>query len=140
VSQENVEIAARAMDALNQSDLMVGGGDPLPTLRAFCDPGVEWDFSRRGVDPEIYHGYEGWLQIARQFGDAWQLLRLEVEELIDAGDDVVVFASMVGLSRAGVELRETVGQVWTLRDGKIVRDRFFGTDRVACLEAVGLAE
>ena len=56
MSQENVETARRAMDALNQSDLMVGGTDPLPTLREFCDPDVEWDFSQRAVDPEIYHG------------------------------------------------------------------------------------
>jgi ketosteroid isomerase-like protein len=140
VSQENVELAKRAMDALNQSSLMVGGADPLPTLREFCDPQVEWDFSRRGVDPEIYRGYEGWSRIAAQFADAWQELRLEVDEVIDAGNDVVVFADMVGLSKSGVELRQKVGQVWTFRGGKIVRDRFFGVDREACLAAVGLEE
>jgi ketosteroid isomerase-like protein len=140
VSEENVDIARRAIEALNRSDLMVGGGDPLPALREFCDPDVEWDFSRRAIDPEIYHGYDGWLRIARQFGDAWQALRLEVEEAIDAGDDVVIFASMVGLSRAGISLSHTVAQVWTLRDGKIVRDRFFGEDRTAALEAAGLEE
>src|ERR1022692_4491567 len=118
MSQANVEIAKRAMAALNQSDLMVGGGDPLPTLREFCDPDVEWDFSRRGVDPEIYHGYDGWLRIAQQFGDAWQELRLEIEEIIDAGDNVVLFTKMTGLSKSGIALGQRVGQVWTLRDGK----------------------
>jgi ketosteroid isomerase-like protein len=139
MSQENVEIARRAVDALNLSDLMVGGSDPLPTLREFCDPDVEWDFSRRGVDPEIYRGYEGWLRIAEQFGDAWQELRLEIEEIIDAGDNVVLFTNMIGLSKSGIELDHRVGQVWTFRDGKIVRDQFFGEDRAACLAAVGLA-
>jgi ketosteroid isomerase-like protein len=139
MSQANMEIAKQAMDAVNQSDLMVGGSDPLPTLREFCDSDVEWDFSRRGVDPEIYHGYEDWLRIAEQFGDAWQELRLETEEIIDAGDNVVLFTNMVGLFKAGIKLGQRVGQVWTFRDGKIVRDRFFGEDRVACLEAVGLA-
>src|ERR1700686_458285 len=98
MSRENVELARRAMDALNQSDLMVGRADPLPTLREFCDPAVEWDFSRRRIDPEIYHGYEGWLRIAEQFGDAWQELRMEIKEIIDAGDNVVLFTNMVGLS------------------------------------------
>ena len=140
MSQENVEIARRAVDALNQSNLMVGGGDALPTLREFCDPDVEWDFSRRGVDPEIYHGHEGWLRIAEQFGDAWQELRLEIEEIIDAGNDVVLFTNMIGLSKSGIKLSQKVGQVWTFRDGKIIRDRFFGEDRAACLHAVGLAE
>jgi ketosteroid isomerase-like protein len=139
MSQANVEIARRAVDALNLSDLMVGGSDPLPTLREFCDPDVEWDFSRRGVDPEIYRGYEGWLRIAEQFGDAWQELRLEIEEIIDAGDNVVLFTNMTGLSKSGIKLDHRVGQVWTFRDGKIVRDQFFGEDRAACLAAVGLA-
>ncbi|HEV2923549.1 MAG TPA: nuclear transport factor 2 family protein [Solirubrobacteraceae bacterium] len=139
MSRANVEVARRAMDALNHSDLMVGGGDPLPTLRKFCDPDVEWDFARRAVDPEIYHGYQGWLRIAEQFGDAWQELRLEIVEIIDAGDNVVLFTDMVGLSKSGIKLSQRVGQVWTFRDGKIVRDQYFGEDRVACLEAVGLA-
>lgn len=139
MSRENVEIARRAMDALNRADLMVGRRDPLPTLREFCDPDVEWDFSRRGVDPEIYHGYEGWLRIAEQFGDAWRELRMEIEEVIDAGDNVVLFTNMIGLSKSGITLSQRVGQVWTFRDGKIVRDRFFGEDRAACLEAAGLA-
>jgi len=137
---QNVEIAKRAIDALNQSDLMVGGGDPLPTLRAFCDPDVEWDFSRRGVDPEVYHGYDGWLRIAAQFGEAWQELRLEIEEIIDAGDNIVLLTNMIGLSKSGVKLDQTVGQVWTFRHGKIVSDRFFGEDRVSCLKAAGLQE
>jgi len=127
------------MDALNRSDLMVGGGDPLQTLAEFCHPDVEWDFSRRAIDPEIYHGYEGWLRIAEQFGEAWQELRLEIQEIIDAGENVVLFTNMVGLSKSGIRLAQTVGQVWTFRDGKIIRDRFFGADRSACLQAVGLA-
>src|ERR1700693_6201713 len=106
MSQENVGIARRAMDALNQSHLMVGRSDPLPTLREFCDPDVEWDFSRRGIDPEIYHGYEGWVRIAKQFGEAWQELRLEIEEIIDAGDSVVLFTNMIGLSKSGVKLSQ----------------------------------
>ena len=138
MSHENVEIASRAIAALNESDLMVGGGDPLPTLREFCDPDVEWDFSRRGVDPEIYRGYEGWLRIAQQFGEAWHELRMEVEEIIDSGDDVVLFTNMIGMSKSGVKLSQRVSQVWTFRDGKIVRDQYFGDDREACLRAAGL--
>ena len=140
MSQENVDIARRAIDALNQADLMVGNNDPLPTLREFCAPNIEWDFSRRAVDPEIYHGYDGWLRIAEQFGEAWQELRLEIEEIKDAGDNVVLFTNMIGLSKSGIELGQRVSQVWTFRDGKIVRDRFFGEDRAACLKAVGLEE
>ncbi len=140
MSQENVEIARRAMDALSEWNLMVGGADPLPVLQEFCDSEVEWDFSRRGVDPEIYHGYDGWLRIAEQFGDAWHELRFETQELIDAGDSVVIFSYMAGVAKSGISLGINVGQVWTFRDGKIIRDEYFGEDRTACLRAVGLEE
>jgi ketosteroid isomerase-like protein len=140
VSRENVEIAKRAMDALNRSDLMVGRSDPFPTLREFCDPDVEWDFSRRRVDPDVYHGYDGWVRIAEQFGDAWQELRIEIEEIIDAGDKVVLLTNMIGLSYSGIKLAQKASQVWTFRDGKIVRDQYFGDDRAACLDAAGLSE
>jgi ketosteroid isomerase-like protein len=138
MSAQNVEIAERAMDTFNR----LGGfasSDPLPFLREFCDPDVEWDFSRRGVDPEIYHGYEGWLRIAEQFRDAWQELRMEVEEIIDAGDSVVLFTHNTGLSKSGIRLGVRVGYVVTVRDGKVVRFQYVGEDRAACLKAAGLA-
>ena len=46
---------------------------------------------------------------------------------------------MIGLSKSGIKLSQSVGQLWTFRDGKIVRDQYFGEDRAACLEAAGLA-
>jgi ketosteroid isomerase-like protein len=138
MSQANVEIVKRGIDAANQSDLLVGRSDPLPWLREFCDPDVEWDFSQRGVDPEVYHGYQGWLRIAEQFGDAWQELRMEPEEIIDAGDRVVLFAHNTGLAKSGIKLGVRVGHVLTFRDSKLVRWQYFGEDRAACLRAVGL--
>ena len=59
MSEKNMELAKRAMDSFNYSNFVLDGATLIPTLREFCDPDVEWDFSRRGVDPEIYHGYEG---------------------------------------------------------------------------------
>jgi ketosteroid isomerase-like protein len=139
MSNEYVEIAKRAMDALDQFGGIVGGGDPLPLLREFFDPDVEMDLSRQGVDPEIYHGYEGCLRMGEQYRDAWQELRMEVEEAIDAGDSVVLFTHNTGLARSGIKLGVRVGYVLTFRDGKIVRWQYFGEDRLACLEAAGLA-
>jgi ketosteroid isomerase-like protein len=96
-------------------------------------------FSRRGIDGEIYHGYEGWWRFAEQAADAWQEFRWEAEEIIDAGESVVLFTHNTGLARSGVKLGVRVGSVLTFRDGKIVRWQYFGEDRAACLKAVGLA-
>jgi ketosteroid isomerase-like protein len=138
MSQANVEIAKRAMDALSQFGGVVADSDPLPSLQEFFDPDVEWDLSQRGVDPEVYHGYDGWLRLAEQYRDAWQEFRMELEEVIDAGDSVVLFTHNTGLSRSGIKLGVRVGHLWTVRDCKIFRCQYFGEDRAACLEAAGL--
>jgi hypothetical protein len=51
MSQDNVEIVKRAMDAFNQSNALVGASDPLPWLREFCDYQVELDLSGEGSIP-----------------------------------------------------------------------------------------
>jgi ketosteroid isomerase-like protein len=140
MSQENVEIVKRAMDAFNQWNILVGARDPLPWLREFCDPDLELDLSRRGIDPEIYHGYEGFARLGEQDRDAWHEARFEVEEVIDAGDRVVLFTHTTGLSKTGIKLGVRVGHALTLSGGKIVRWQYFGENRTACLEAAGLDE
>ncbi len=62
---------------------LLRASDPFPSLRE-CDPDVEWDLSRRGIDPEVYHGYDGWLRLLEQYRDAWQEFRMEAEKVIDA--------------------------------------------------------
>src|SRR5271165_2794144 len=110
MSEANVEIVKRATNQLN---LLVGGSDPLPVLREVCDPDVEWDFSRRGIDPEVYQGYEGWLRFTEQFRDAWQEFRFDAEEIIDAGESVVLFGHNTGLAKSGIKLSRRASQVWT---------------------------
>jgi ketosteroid isomerase-like protein len=128
----------RAMAAFNESNTLVGAGDPLPWLREFCDPDFELDLSRRAIDPDTYHGYEGFRRLGEQDANAWHEARFEVDEVIDAGDSVVLFTHNTGLSKSGIKLGVRVGHVLTLSSGKIVRWQFFGEDRMACLQAVGL--
>jgi hypothetical protein len=53
MSELNVEIVKRALDAFNDSNVLVGPGDPLPWLREFCDAGIELDLSRQGADARL---------------------------------------------------------------------------------------
>jgi ketosteroid isomerase-like protein len=103
-------------------------------------PRIELDLSRRGIDPEIYHGHEGFLRLRAQDAEAWQLSRSELEDAIDAGDRVVVFTHNTGLARSGLRLGVRVGHVLTLSGRKIVRWEYFGEDRAAALKAAGLEE
>ena len=70
----------------------------------------------------------------------WHDYRVMPEEFVDSGDSVVVTVRLRGRGRgSGVEVDARFYDVYTLRDGKIVRmDQF--TERSQAFEAVGLAE
>jgi ketosteroid isomerase-like protein len=67
---------------------------------------------------------------------------LEVEEMIDAGDRVLVVVRDRAVGRAsGVPVEAGHIAVWTLAGGKVTRLRTFEpNDRKRALEAAGLSE
>jgi ketosteroid isomerase-like protein len=71
--------------------------------------------------------------------DVWPDFHIEVERYVDAGDDVVVIGTAHGTTESGMKAEWRQGYVWTIRDGKAVRFRWFNDPREA-LEAVGLPE
>jgi ketosteroid isomerase-like protein len=66
----------------------------------------------------------------------WQV---EPERFVDAGEEVVVIGIARGTAASGVKAQWRQGYVWTVRDGKAVRFRWFNQPQEA-LEAVGLSE
>ena len=69
----------------------------------------------------------------------WDSWNLEVERVIDAGGDhVVVFIRETGRSKCGLDMDERHGELYTVRDGTIVRQGF--SDPNEALAAVGLRE
>lgn len=69
--------------------------------------------------------------------DVYPNFSIELEQLIDAGDDVVVIGIARGTGASGVEVQWRQGYVWTVRDGKAVRFKWFN-DPAEALEAAGL--
>jgi ketosteroid isomerase-like protein len=65
--------------------------------------------------------------------------RVEPERFVDAGENVVVIGTARGTAASGIEAQWRQGYVWTVRDGRAVRFRWFNDPKEA-LEAVGLAE
>jgi ketosteroid isomerase-like protein len=105
------------------------------------DEGIEWRAPFVIPDQDTFVGRDG----VRAFWTAWtdnfEDFRLEVEELIDAGDDVVLVARISGqgiASGAGVR-SNPFAHVARLRNGKIRRWTMYASAREA-LEAVGLRE
>ena len=133
MSQENVDLVGRSIGAFNS-------GDWDESLE-YMDEGIEWRAPFVVADQDTYVGRDG----VRAFWTAWtdnfEGFRLEVEDLIDAGDDVVVVARISGqgiASGAGVR-SNPFAHVVGLRDGKILRWAMYDSAQEA-LEAVRLRE
>jgi ketosteroid isomerase-like protein len=74
--------------------------------------------------------------MAREFDG----IRLEAQELIDAGEQVVVTWRIHGREKlSGAHVETTLTSVSLLCDGKIIRVRNY-SDKTQALEAVGLRE
>jgi len=95
---------------------------------------------KRGAGHSLYRGHEGIRRWFRAWNEAWVESDLHLEELIEAGEDVVSVVSRRGRGRvSGVEVQSPGAVLWTIRNGKVARVVLFPT-RDEALEAVGLSE
>ena len=130
MSQGNVEIVRRAIDAYNR------GQEALDLF----DPEIEWITTGRFVEPDTYQGYEEVRRYLQALRDDFEDLHVEPHELVDAEDHVIVRVRFTGrgrLSSAPIDLEFTF--VFSLRGGKIVRVRNYW-EHTPALDAVGLRE
>jgi ketosteroid isomerase-like protein len=73
----------------------------------------------------------------RAIREVYPDFRVEPERVVDAGEHVVVIGIARGTSPSGVQAQWRQGYVWTVRDGKAIRFRWFNDPKEA-LKAVGL--
>jgi ketosteroid isomerase-like protein len=130
VSEENVEIVRRAVDAFGRGD-----ADAFAALMA---PELEWTTGLGAVEGEVFRGHEGVRTYFARLGSAWHEFRLLPDEFRDLGDVVLVLGRLEGRGRGGsVPVDAPVGTVWDLRDGKVWRLRAYLDPRKA-LETAGV--
>jgi ketosteroid isomerase-like protein len=134
MSQENVEIVRRAYDALNRGDFD----------GALADASPDFEYVASGIITGAGGVYRGPEEFRRAFIEwFWAEFdepRMEVREVTEAGDQVLVSAINRGRGRqSGVETSWQIWQLWTVRDGRIVRGRGFAS-KAEALKAVGLRE
>jgi ketosteroid isomerase-like protein len=132
MSQENVEILRRAMPEsapANPEDLF-----------SILDENVEWDYV--GAFPEIQtaHGPAEVREFIREWSEAFDDFSFQSEEMVDAGDSVVVRVRQSGRGKeTGAQVENHAWQVFTLRNGKVVHCRGYDT-KAQALEAAGVSE
>ena len=132
MSEENVEIVARLVDAWNQAN--------VEAMLALFDPECEVIFPPEVPEPGPFHGHTELREWAEGFLAAWESHHAEVVELIEADHSIVAILHLIGQgSGSGIEMDETDAHVFTFRDGKVTRWRNF-SDRAKALEGAGLQD
>jgi hypothetical protein len=132
MSQENIEVVRDVYERWSQGDFRsrVDVLDPLALLV----------LSPEFPDAGTYLGPERVAEYTRGFLEPWTRITIEAEEIIDAGDSVVVAVFQRGVgggSGATTEFRYF--HVWSFRGGRVIRLENL-RERAEALEAVGLRE
>jgi ketosteroid isomerase-like protein len=109
------------------------------TVGSIFDP--EFECATWGL-PEgerTYAGLDGLRDLLLDWHAPWASYRVEIEEAVDLGDQVLLLTKSFGrLEGSTAEVEASVGNIWSIRDGRIVRfDAYL--DRAEALEAAGLA-
>jgi ketosteroid isomerase-like protein len=133
----------RAMSEENVNSLrwilqqLFGGRRIRPELLA---DDAEWVNPHDAIEPGIRRGADCFNEAISTVFTTWDDVRFDTERVIDSGDDVVALGQLWGrVDGAGMEIDSPHGQIWTFRDGRVVRMRWFNSHRET-LEAAGLRE
>ena len=136
MSEENIEIVRRGVEAFNRGDV-----DAFAFYDADFAP--DFEYIPSGAVPggaDVARGPGGYKRFVRWLWDEFDDAHLEIHELIEAGDHVVASYVIEGRGKqSGAAASWHIWQVWTLRDGKVVRGQGF-VAREEALEAAGLEE
>lgn len=130
MSRENREAAAALYELYEQGD--------IGAMVSRMDPDLEVDLSDRLPDEGVLHGREAYRAFLETSFDVWAEFRIEVEELLEAGDAVVALVKSSAIGQgSGVKVEERIAHVAWMRSGVPYRLKVF-TDRARALKAVGL--
>ena len=133
MSEENVALARKVIDALNRAD--------FDAFVALLSPEVEWEALEglAGVG-ELYRGRaeaREWIELMSK--SAQEVVHIEVDQIADLGDDRVFIAVVLSAHRrgSGAPFQYRTWQIVWFEDGLITRRRVFWT-RAEALKTAGL--
>ena len=135
MSQENVEIVRRGVDAYNRRD--------VEAILEDLDPEIEWHpaiLAPLEGKATVYRGHEGVRMWVRDLDDVFDEIHAEYSEVRDLGEQVVAIGQIrMRGTGSGAETESPLASVTDFKNGKAIRFRTYLDPRQA-LEAAGLSE
>ena len=119
MAPKTLDLARRALNHLSDGE--------FDELIAMTDPDVRWHsfFADVGMGG-VYSGHEGMREYARDLHDAWDIVRVEIDDALAVGDAVLLVGRIHYRGKtSGVETKDPAGWTLTFRNGKVVRFRAF---------------
>jgi ketosteroid isomerase-like protein len=135
MSEGNVEVVRRLLEAFNLKDVQVVAG----LWTADC----EWRPAYIGgglLEGAVFRGREGVVDFVELQSETWESVVAEPVEMRDLGDTVLVQMHLSAVGRgSGVPVERVTWNVFELLDGKATTGTVY-TTREQALKAVGPAE
>jgi ketosteroid isomerase-like protein len=114
VSQENVEIVRRSLDAYSRRD--------IEALRTLNHPGLELDWSAsQSPLAGVYRGLEEALRFYAEYYDVFEATVIEPDRFVETGDLVVVPNVAHQRGRDGIETTARSTLVFAVHNRQITR-------------------
>ena len=114
MGERNVEALRRGYAAINRGDLSV--------VLELLHPEIEWREPAASLEGGTHHGRDGFERFLRGWLESFDGFRVEPEQVVERGDDLVVVVHQTGTGRAsGLPVETRLAHVWTVADGKAVR-------------------
>jgi ketosteroid isomerase-like protein len=144
MSQENVEIVLGMLPPPDVDHVrFFGNADLMEATFAMLADRFHPDFESTGTllgNPMTFVGMEGCRDLLLLWYEPWASYRIERQEAIDLGEQVLVKHDAFGrMEGSDAEVKLSGASVYTFRDGRVARLAFY-IDSAEALRAVGLEE
>jgi ketosteroid isomerase-like protein len=129
----NVDLLRLAVNAANHRDVAV--------LDAIWSEQAEFHSTFAASEGRVFRGRQGTRDYFAALGEVFDDMRVDIEEITEAGEDrLVVVVRVTGRGKgSGANVEQRNGQVWTFAGGKIARvDSYMS--RTEAFDAAGLSE
>jgi ketosteroid isomerase-like protein len=139
MSHENVERIRAVYERFSEGDFRASVDLLDPHVVLVLHPDFAPSLFSAAHEGALY-GTEAIAAYTRDLLDAWPDYTMEAEEIVAAGDGVLVSVCHRGVGRSsGVPTEGRYFTLWSFRGSKVIRIESFG-ERAGALKAAGLSE